>query len=170
MIDEIWIPIKGFEEYYHVSNLGNIRALEKTVPYKDGRIRRYKSIILKPRIDGRGYYFVTLYKPSYKIQLRVHRLIAVAFIPNPENKPEVNHKDGVKTNNEISNLEWSTRSENTQHAHDIGLLKQPAAKLTADYVNNIRVEYANGDTQFHLADKYKISQTQVSRIVNNKNW
>lgn len=79
---------------------------------------------LKQHADGAGYLTVSLYKDGKKVCFKAHKLVALAFIPNPENKPTVNHKDGNKSNNHVSNLEWATRSENCQHAWDNGLNKR----------------------------------------------
>lgn len=100
---EEWRKIKGFEEY-EVSNLGNVRTLKKGNPK-----------MLRLQNDGLGYYYVCLYKEKH-FKFKVHRLVAKAFIENPENKPQVNHIDGDKQNNNISNLEWCTISENRLHA------------------------------------------------------
>lgn len=119
---EVWKDIDGFDGIYEVSSLGRIRS--NTRPdsiYKDGRV--YSSIkptkILKNVLKTTGYEQVFLHlKPKAKLCL-VHRLVAKAFIPNPENKPQVNHIDGNKSNNNVSNLEWVTPSENGLHAYSV---------------------------------------------------
>lgn len=107
--------------------------------WPDGAIFNSLGIIMKPRLSNQGYVVITLNRKM----LRVHRLIATAFIPNPNNLPEVNHKDGNKQNNEISNLEWVTRSENVQHAYQTGLAKNPGGRsvLTDDEKRYIRDHY-----------------------------
>lgn len=102
---EIIEEIPGYVGLYQVTNLGSV--------YRNGK--RLKSFI-----NGK-YTKVNLYKDGVMTQHTVHRLVATAFIPNPDNKKEVNHKDGNKTNNHVSNLEWVTSSENRQHAYDTGL-------------------------------------------------
>lgn len=105
---EQWKDIDGFEGLYKVSNYGSVKRL--------GRTERE----LKPRMC-KGYETVCLCKNGIRSNRRINRLVALAFIPNPENKPEVNHKDGNKRNNAASNLEWSTASENQKHARTTGL-------------------------------------------------
>jgi hypothetical protein len=108
---EIWKDIEGFEGLYQVSNLGRVKSFDTTD--KLGRIR--KGRVLKPHRHPQGYLLVTLCKNGKHKNHKTHRVVAQAFIPNPENKPEVNHIDENKTNNNVNNLEWSTRKENLNH-------------------------------------------------------
>lgn len=94
-----------------------------------GRVRRNGSDKDCSTRDRKGYLSVDLYKDGKRVTRGVHRLVAEAFIPNPENKPEVNHKDGNKHNNSISNLEWVTKKENVRHAWDNGLVKPSRSML-----------------------------------------
>ena len=111
---EEWRAIKGYENLYEVSNLGRVRSLERYVKSKTGT-RIVKERILKPVNVGSGYLGVGLYKEGKVRIIYVHRLVAQAFIPNPNNLPEVNHKDENKTNNRVENLEWCTREYNMSH-------------------------------------------------------
>lgn len=118
---EIWKNIKGYESKYQISNLGRVRSLDRTVVRTDGKTIRKKGIILNNRVTRDGYLSVVLYDDSFKTNSKyVHRLVAQAFLSDT-NKPEVNHKDGDKTNNNINNLEWCTRKENIKHADTTGL-------------------------------------------------
>lgn len=101
---ETYKDIKGYEDLYQVSNIGNVKS-----------VFRYNQI-LKPQLDSDGYLYVGLYINGKRKYKDVHRLVAENFISNPENKPEVNHKDGNKLNNNDWNLEWNTDKENTNHA------------------------------------------------------
>lgn len=108
--DEIWKPVKGFEGKYEVSSQGKIRSFKKI---------KNDFIILK-NIERKGYYRVYIGRKFYS----VHRIVAETFIPNLNKKPYINHKNGIKTDNRVENLEWCTRSENAYHAYDMGLMKQ----------------------------------------------
>lgn len=102
-MNEIWMPIAGYEDRYEVSNTGKVRSLNYRMTGKKKE--------LKPITQGKGYHAVGLCKNGKMRWGKVHRLVADAFIPNPENKREVNHKDGNKKNNHADNLEWATASE-----------------------------------------------------------
>lgn len=114
---EEWKPIEWYEGLYEISNKWIIISL---VNWRR-KINRVK--ILKPSITTTWYYFVNLYKHWIVRSKMIHRLVALTFIPNPENKPQVNHKDWNKLNNSLENLEWVTSSENVQHAWNTGLRK-----------------------------------------------
>ena len=105
-MQEIWKDIEGYEGLYEVSNLGRVRSLDRVVVYSNGRKCLYKGRILKPANNTVGYFFCVLCKNGQKKKKYIHRLVAEAFIPNPDNLPEVNHRDEVKTNNHVENLEW----------------------------------------------------------------
>lgn len=117
---EVWKDVIGYEGLYQISNLGRIKRLDKL---RIERRRTYvvKEKIMKPNILITGYYYVNLYKNSKPKHKTIHRLVAQAFISNPENKPFINHKDGNKLNNCVYNLEWVTCGENNIHALNTGL-------------------------------------------------
>ena len=112
-----WKPIKGYEGLYEVSDKGQVRSLDRI----NHRGTKYKGRILRNRNTPNGYYAVMLSKNGIEKIYTVHRLVATTFIPNPENKEEINHKDGNKKKNILENLEWVTRSENVKHAYKTGL-------------------------------------------------
>jgi len=115
---EIWKPIKGYEGLYEVSNLGRVKSLPKNG-------NGFKEIILKSGNSTGGYKFVVVNKRKKKnFAIKVHRLVAFAFIPNPENKPCVNHIDSNPLNNRCENLEWCTHKENMKHAVEFGRFKK----------------------------------------------
>ena len=123
MIMEIWKDIKGLEGSYQVSNLGRVKSLARVIKRSDNTIQTFKERILKVLPDNNGYSRVSLPIKGKQTKVRIHRLVAIAFIENKENKKEVNHIDGIKNNNNVTNLEWCTGSENRKHAWDIGLRK-----------------------------------------------
>ena len=121
-MQEIWKEIKDYPNY-QISNLGRIKALKF---YSNIHKRYYdRELLLKEKKNSHGYKFISLGcgKRGTRKNIAIHRLVAEAFIPNPNNLPEVNHIDGNKLNNNIDNLEWCTRSENMLHAYKLGLHK-----------------------------------------------
>ncbi len=122
MQEEIWKDIPGYEGLYQVSNIGCVKSYSKVVRSRGG-FRTIPQKLLTPQTNKKKYfyYFVRLYKNGIVKPFFVHRLVALAFIPNPQNLPQVNHKDGNKYNNKVENLEWCTASENMRHAFVSGL-------------------------------------------------
>lgn len=112
---ENWKDILGYEGRYQVSDNGRVKGL----PIDEKHCKRSEEIILKTFVCGAGYQEVLLYRNNQRKPKLVHRLVAEAFIPNPDGKREVNHKDGNKHNNDASNLEWVTPSENQQHSRKV---------------------------------------------------
>ena len=114
MIEE-WRPVVGYEGLYEVSNTGQIRSFDRYVKYSNGRIHLHKGKVLSPIKDKDGYLQVNLCYNGKIHQIKVHRIVAQAFIPNPNNLPQVNHKDEDKTNNSVDNLEWCTVKYNNNY-------------------------------------------------------
>lgn len=110
--NSIFKDVKGFEPFYEVSNFGVVRSKERTVICKDGKLKPIKSRYLRPGNNGSGYLFVQLWVDNIPYRRYVHRIVAETFIPNPSNLEEVNHIDGDKSNNAVSNLEWCNRLYN----------------------------------------------------------
>jgi hypothetical protein len=164
MENEEWRDVVGYEGLYEVSNYGNIR--------------NYKTKIKKLFVfDKKGYVRVSLYKNSKPTMKRVHRFVALAFISNPLKKSQVNHIDGDKDNNIVSNLEWVTNQENMTHAIKSGLFdnvrnnnkgsKNNSAKLTENDVFEIRKSDLNYSV---LAKKYNVDRSNIYLIVKRKKW
>lgn len=119
---EEWRSVPGYEGYLEVSSLGRVRSLDRYVPRGDtGKPVFYSGKILIFSVDKGGYPRIRASYGGVSVSLRVHRLVAIAFIENPDNKPQVNHINGVKTDNRVVNLEWSTNSENQLHAYRLDL-------------------------------------------------
>ena len=165
--NEIWKLFDSEFDDYMVSNMGRLKSL------KFGNER-----IMKLSLTKKGYSRVCLNQNKHIKHLKIHRAVAIAFIENPDNKIEVNHIDGNKQNNHVSNLEWVTAKENMIHAFTTGLKKPNISlnehhgmcKLSNENVLNIRNEYKSGNyTQYELAIKYNCSRPMISHIVNNKN-
>lgn len=121
--NEIWIDIKGYEGLYQVSSLGRVKSLTRIIKHSEGFLRTIKGRIIKLQQNNfrSGYYEVSLHKDGTEKRFRINVLVAKSFIPNPENKPQVNHKNGDKSDNSVDNLEWSTDIENKRHGWENGL-------------------------------------------------
>jgi hypothetical protein len=119
---EIWKDIPGYEGLYQVSNLGRVKSLPKWTKTKGGALQLRKEKYLNSYISSTGYYRVHLSKDGISKQKTIHTIMSICFIPNTENKPCINHKNGIKTDNSIENLEWVTIRENTIHAYENGLI------------------------------------------------
>jgi hypothetical protein len=122
---EIWKKIKGYEDSYEVSNLGNVRSItrlvERTSPAGKKCLYTYNSKILNSVVTNKGYLRLGLYNNDGKSNHQVHRLVALTFINNPNNKEQVNHINGIKTDNRVVNLEWVSNYENFRHSVNMGL-------------------------------------------------
>lgn len=172
---EQWKPVFGYEELYHVSDLGRIKSLEqKRFMQVNKAYAVYKECILRQSITKTGYLKSTLTKIRKRTFLS-HRLVGQAFIPNPENKPQINHKKGIKTDNRCCMLEWCDSHENVQHAYDINLtkpnkgIKNGCAKLTEEEVLQIR-DIGNSMLKKDIAKKYNVGSTTISRVLSKSNW
>lgn len=129
-MEEIWVKIPN-HEFYEVSTYGNVRSISRSIPDKNGRILHYKGKLLKCHDNGLGYKKI-IYKDGTKEQEYVHRLVARLFIPNPLNKPCVNHIDNNPSNNHFTNLEWVTMQENTEW-----MIKQGRFKRTQQWLDHL---------------------------------
>ncbi len=157
--------IKGFEGLYAVTKDGKVWSGPKS---KVGKYWSTKSRWMKQKTDRYGYKVVELSRKSYTI----HRLVALTYIPNPLNKKTVNHKNSIKDDNRVSNLEWMTNKENLQHASENGLLahgERNSKKLTNDDVRNIRAT-VNQVGVNNIAKHYSIDRTTVWKITTFRSW
>jgi len=153
------IDIKGYEGEYAATEDGRIWSYPK-------KKNNVKGKFLKGSLNHGGYLRLKLCKKGVKSNVRLHRLVAHAFIPNPYNKPCVNHKDGIKTNNHIDNLEWCTVAENNLHAFRTGLR---GCFITIDDASEICEAYATKlFSQRELGECFNVSKNTISRVINNK--
>lgn len=164
---EKWEDINGFEGHYQISNHGRVRSLKRQRPK-----------ILKDRVNAFGYHHVSLLKDRKATEKLVHRLVAEHFLDTTP-KETVNHKDGNKINNHVSNLEWATREEQMIHAYK-NKLKPPVrghtngnSVLTEEEVIEIRSIYVSRSKEFGmraLARKYNVSDSTIDKLVRNKSY
>jgi len=161
MIEE-WRDIEGYEGYYQVSNLGRVRSVDRF----DDRGFHQRSCILKSTDNGKGYRTVGLTKKAKGKRVRVHRLVAHAFIPNPDNKPYVNHKDETRDNNNVDNLEWVTHKENINYGtHNDRVAKANSIPIKVIYPDNT-YEYWESATIF--ARENGLKQANISSALLGK--
>lgn len=164
---EIWRWIKNFEGWYQISTKG-------------GRLRSYhrgKVRLIKPKINEEGYYQIGLYKDGKTYCKVLNQLVAQAFIPNPDDKPEVDHRDNNPLNNDVENLRWATRKENAEYAAETGRYRigenHGNAVLTAKLAKEIYDSYIPHSKEFGikaLAQKYGVSRSTIENIVYGKTW
>lgn len=169
---EVWRPVKGFEGIYEVSNEGRVKSFNKNARGKFAKVARNGGLIMKERVklgDKSHYAHVTLLHGNLRFDTSIHRLVAMHFIPNPQNKEYVNHKDGDKLNNVVSNLEWVTKSEDVKHAHDTGLNKSRYSEKQKAWTR--KMGYLNRRTKFEIAQdirelesRFKFGATKIARL------
>lgn len=168
-MEEIWIQLN---DYYSISNHGQAKSLERFINYGHAIALR-KERILKPATDKGGYLRIGLHYNKKVINKLIHRLVAEAFIPNPLNLPEINHKDCDKTNNYDWNLEWCTRQENLNHAIENNLIlcgeKNGNSKLTEFQVKEIK-ELKGKFSQEKIANLFNVCPATIGNIHNNLIW
>lgn len=172
---ETWRSINDYEGKYQVSNFGNVRSLDRYIEGKDGKTKKFPGKILSLVKQNAGYVTVGLSKDSVVTSFLVHRLVAAAFIDNPENLPEVNHKDGVKHNNNLSNLEWMSRVRNIRHAMGMGLIQglgeqNPSAKLSEVDVIEIKKLLRLNLSKKEIAKVFGVKSATISDIDMKRSW
>lgn len=179
-IEEKWLDVKGYEGLYQVSNTGKIRSVDRLILKNNNRHAWFQGQVLKPATNRNGYSRIVLSKDKEKKTLSVHRLMAIAFIPNPLNHKQVNHINGIKDDNRLENLEWCTPSENILHAYRTGLghsglkgcngERHPSSKLKTQDVLKIKQLLREKQTNVAIASKFNISEKAISDIRIKRTW
>jgi len=173
---ELWKIIKDFTNY-EISNYGNVRRKKCTIKYSNGMITEYKQKTLKQETINIKYKRVTFSENNIQKRYMVHRLVALYFIPNLQNKPCVNHKNGNGLNNHVTNLEWCTHSENEKHSYNILGKINPNRKLLKhdllDIKNNCvkgsfrKKPFIKGNVNIFI-NKYNVTKNVILNVINNK--
>ena len=172
-MEEVWLPVKGFEGYYEVSSFGKIRGVDRLAAVGSGGTRLVLGTHRKFSVSTKGYFQVLLSKNGRVYTKSVHRLVAEAFIRRVDGKDQVNHIDGDKQNNVLSNLEWCNNSENAIHAFRLGLRVPNNFRKTGsiygmtceDVYCKIVELTSEGLTQKEIGDTLGIHRVTVNRCL-----
>lgn len=174
---ENWKCISGLENLYQISNLGRIRSVSRKTLMKNGHYISCKGRVLKCSPKRKGYLYCRITALGVKRNVMIHRAVAETFIPNPENKKQVNHIDGNKFNNAVDNLEWCTASENISHGFKHGLIpalrgeKNGSSKATESQALRVISLLKDGILKHRqIADKVGVSKNIVKDISRGKTW
>lgn len=164
-MSELWLPVVGYEGFYEVSNIGRIRSVDRVVPHP------HKPLTLKGKLRAAsnvlGYKGVILSRDGKNTGHRVHRLVATAFIPHPNSEHlQINHKNGIKNDNRVENLEWVTAQSNSIHAVETGLRRDDSYKrrITVGQAAEIIIRMGEGEDRKVLAQEFNITATYVSLL------
>lgn len=161
-MEEFWKDIKGYEGVYRVSNLGRVKSLDRI----DSSGKKRSGRMMKPGYVGKGYLQIQLHINGKPKHFRVNRLVAQAFLPNTDNKPQVNHIDEDKTNNRIDNLEWTTSTENINFgSRNSKVAKANSKPIKVIYRDNT---YELWDSATEFAKEFGISQGYINDVLRGR--
>jgi len=169
---EEWRDIPGYEGLYKISSIGRLKSVDRVSSIG----KQVKGIIRKLAYNKKGYLMTSLCKNGVSTTKTIHRMVAKAFIPNPNNLPQINHKNGIKTDNGVDNLEWCTNLENMQHAFSTGLKEgltgenNGRAILSQEEVDYIKTKYNNGEKAKEIAKELNLKLSMVRYILNDGGW
>jgi len=173
-LNEEWRDVVGFEALYQVSSLGRVRSCDRVIYDNRGYSKSRKSRLLSPTIDKYGYYKLHLSKNDVRGYFTIHVLVAKAFIGDRPDGLQVNHINGVKTDNRPENLEYVTGSRNIVHAQDMGLKPVGSrcwqAKLSESDVSTIKALIRQGVNIIEIADRYGVVKQTISSIKQGVTW
>lgn len=169
---EEWKPVEGYQDYYAISNMGRIKGLSRTINVCNTSTYIRPEIIMRPNLTKANYYIIEFTANGRSSTFYIHRLVAQHFIPNPENKPQVNHKFGITTDNRWHQIEWSTESENNKHAYRV-LGRRSTLKDMIGSKNHESIEVAavkdlailQFDTQTQCANFFNTSIATLKRVI-----
>ena len=177
-MEEIWKDVIGYEGIYAISNFGNVKSLDRKIynsVYKKGYAYTKGKYMYKNK-DKDGYLTVGFFKDKKMKTFKIHRLVAIHFLEPNNYKTIVNHKNGIKSDNRVENLEWCTNSENLKHAYDTLGIVNKVRKLSEDDVNYIIQNFKHGVNQFDrgtchiLASKFNVSYMTIYNVIKNKTY
>jgi len=168
---EVWLPVKGFESSYSISNMGRLKRLSGQIKRAGWYDLNLQEKLINPSKDRKGYLLTFLTQNRNRTKVYIHRLVAIHFVPNPHNKPDVNHKQGVKDDNRYTELEWVTHSENMKHSSVHGFHRfgerHPKSVLSESQVVEI---FNSKESERSLAKKYNCSRATINCIKSGRSW
>lgn len=178
MTEERWLPVVGWEGLYEVSDRGRVKSLARDLGDKLGRPHPVIERVLRPTLAVIGYPVVSLHASGRsRWTITVHRLVATAFIENPNNHPFVNHKNSERTDNSVSNLEWCTHAENVAHAHDLGRLTgrpkgyvSDKRKFSDEQIREVRRLSKQGMAAKAIARSMSVGATAINNIIARRTY
>lgn len=175
MNDPNWKPIPGYVGFYEANTSGEIRGIDRIVFSRDGKWHKIETKRIKIRYSGRGWGHVILGRGlGDRISYSASRLIALTFIPNPDNKPQVNHINGIKTDNRVENLEWVTNQENCFHRTRVlgksTLDSHGKAKLKSEQIYLIRLFRSHGLAYHKIGEIFGVKAPAIMQIIKGTIW